>query len=567
MGAAKGRDARPDEELLDACRNGDNEAFSVLWERHRGSGIVASRSIAPALDADDVVSEAYLRVLELVRRGRGPTGAFRPYLYRVIHTVATTHNRSPEDPTEDLDHVPDADASAPWQDETFDRRAVTEAFDSLSPRWQAALWYTEVEGLPPRKASPLLGISPNSVSALAKRARDALKSAWIEQHARRDGLDARCMFTLEHLQRHQLGSLTARATREVESHLETCSSCAGTAGMFATLNRQLGLTLGLALLGGSGAAALLGTLGHGAVGVEQAGASGASGTASTASSSSASAASSAASAVGGTLASIGAPAAIVGGVALTAVAAGVAAVLAITLAGAPSVTAVDRSADTSATADPDGSAPARPASETDRAADSGDEKQPLAAADSRDDAIAVGDPVRTPIPPVAELLPEEPPKKEPPGAGTTPEEPSQPVDELLREDYTPGFECYLAGQGLIGTADRYGLLRLRGTVPDGSPLEIIHPSYDPAHEGDPGNVFSGGVFTDPQGNVFDFGFFTGTDPEPQPGWYGQDPELFPAWGTLFAGYSIDEVALEIQLVAPDGTHSPWTPVDANLSCI
>lgn len=67
-----------DGELLDACRGGRTEAFAPLWERHRRAGIVAARNLAPGLDAEDLVSEAYLKIYELVVDGRGPTGAFRP---------------------------------------------------------------------------------------------------------------------------------------------------------------------------------------------------------------------------------------------------------------------------------------------------------------------------------------------------------------------------------------------------------------------------------------------------------------------------------------------------------
>ncbi|MFC7766941.1 RNA polymerase sigma factor [Leucobacter soli] len=70
--------ASSDGELLDACRDGSTDAFSLLWDRHRGAAMAAARGLAPSLDPDDLVSAAYLKIFELVIDGRGPRGAFRP---------------------------------------------------------------------------------------------------------------------------------------------------------------------------------------------------------------------------------------------------------------------------------------------------------------------------------------------------------------------------------------------------------------------------------------------------------------------------------------------------------
>lgn len=259
--ALRQRDAMSDEELLGVCRAGDAEAFAALWERHRKAGLTAARSIAPTLDSEDLVSDSYLRIFELVRRGRGPTGAFRPYLYQVIRSAAADRFRSGEQASVELPDIPDLHEAAPWEDNAFDLNAVSEAFATLGPRWQAVLWYTDVEGMPPREAAKLLGLSANSTSVLAGRARDALKSAWVEAHVNREIADGACRFTLEHLQRFQRDKLTAKLTRQVEAHLEECESCSRAAAEYSTLNRQLGLVLAWVSLGGAGAAALASQLG------------------------------------------------------------------------------------------------------------------------------------------------------------------------------------------------------------------------------------------------------------------------------------------------------------------
>src|SRR5262249_22204897 len=60
-------DPRPDEELLDAARNGDEAALAALVERHRGRlermvALRMDRRLQGRVDPADVVQEAYLAV-------------------------------------------------------------------------------------------------------------------------------------------------------------------------------------------------------------------------------------------------------------------------------------------------------------------------------------------------------------------------------------------------------------------------------------------------------------------------------------------------------------------------
>lgn len=253
-------DALSDTELLKLSREGDSAAFGVLWERHRLAGVVAARNIAATLDPDDLVSGAYLKILELLRDGRGPTGAFRPYLYKVISSLAADTYRSPEHSNSELTEVPDLTEAGPWEDGAFDLNAAAQAFESLPERWQAALWYSEVEGLAPRQIAPILGMSANGVSALSARAKEGLQSAWVERHMNMQLEDEACGTTRSRLQRFQLGKLTSRRSREVAAHLEACGPCAAAAAECRRLNKQLALVLVMILFGGAPAAALLRSL-------------------------------------------------------------------------------------------------------------------------------------------------------------------------------------------------------------------------------------------------------------------------------------------------------------------
>jgi hypothetical protein len=106
----------------------------------------------------------------------------------------------------------------------FERDVVARAFRTLPERWQAALWYTEVESLTPAQIAPLLGLSANGVAALAYRAREGLREAYLQQHLH-EPLDAGCRGVSGKLGAYVRGGLAKRETAEVDQHLETCERC------------------------------------------------------------------------------------------------------------------------------------------------------------------------------------------------------------------------------------------------------------------------------------------------------------------------------------------------------
>ena len=83
----EGRDEQPasDERLLTAVRNGDSAAFAELYERHRGAALAVARMHSRTeSDAQDLVSEAFTRVLGLLREGKGPREFLRAYLVTAV---------------------------------------------------------------------------------------------------------------------------------------------------------------------------------------------------------------------------------------------------------------------------------------------------------------------------------------------------------------------------------------------------------------------------------------------------------------------------------------------------
>lgn len=163
-----------DDELVQAVRNGDDEAYGVLFRRHAAVArrVAVRRGLVG--EADDVVAEIFARVLAQIRAGRGPTSSFRAYVLTSVRHEAVRRavvSRRCE-PVADLE---------PWvgpvEPPDVDER-LRAAYAALPPRWQRALWQLEVEGRTPQELAGELGLSANAVSALGYRARVALRSAY-----------------------------------------------------------------------------------------------------------------------------------------------------------------------------------------------------------------------------------------------------------------------------------------------------------------------------------------------------------------------------------------------------
>lgn len=168
----------PDEALLHSVRSGDVSAFDTLYQRHRRSAYVtASRAGARGHDAEDVVADAFVRVLRAVSHGRGPTDSFAGYLTTAVRRVAWSNNdyRARFVVTDDLEDLDDE-----WHDSSpaaIVDSAIGKALMSLPSDWRELLWRIEVLGEKAADIAAERGCSPNAVSAAASRARRRLRSA------------------------------------------------------------------------------------------------------------------------------------------------------------------------------------------------------------------------------------------------------------------------------------------------------------------------------------------------------------------------------------------------------
>jgi RNA polymerase sigma factor (sigma-70 family) len=220
-------DADFDRELLARLRAGDDGAFGELFTRHADAvRRFALRHVREHAEADDLTAEAFFRVLQAIRRGNGPTDHVRTYLLTVARRVAWEWSARRRDvPVEDdelsrrVEPFPDVTANRP------EHALISRAFTSLPERWRTVLWQVEVEGERPAAVAPNFGLSPNAMAALARRAREGLRAAYLQAHLAEDAGPRACSSVVAKLGVYTAGGSQGGEQKRIRKHLQTCASC------------------------------------------------------------------------------------------------------------------------------------------------------------------------------------------------------------------------------------------------------------------------------------------------------------------------------------------------------
>jgi RNA polymerase sigma factor (sigma-70 family) len=218
-----------DAELILQVRSGDREAFGVLYERHANAARALARQYVTPADAEDVVADAFGKLFEMLRRGAGPDAGFRPYLYTVVRHRAFDVSRGAARTRPSTDDEIESVLGRVASEEDpalagFERSVVSKAYFDLPERWREVLWYVLVDDLKPAQVAPVLGLSPNGVSALLYRAKEALRAGYLQQHLTHAPSDT-CRTVNPLLGGYVRESLSKRETAKIDEHLATCGTC------------------------------------------------------------------------------------------------------------------------------------------------------------------------------------------------------------------------------------------------------------------------------------------------------------------------------------------------------
>ena len=220
--------------MLERLRSGEDAAFGELFSRHSAAvfrlalGLAHDRS-----EADDLTAEAFFRVLQAIRRGSGPVDNVRGYLLIVARRVAWEWSMRRKDvPVSDEELTHRAPSNPDTSGQFTERNLIRRAFTSLPERWRRVLWKMEVEGERPAAVATNFGLSPNATAALARRARQGLRAAYLQAHLASERSATGCRSVLEKLGAYTAGTTSGIERRRIRAHLSTCTACAA---MYAEL--------------------------------------------------------------------------------------------------------------------------------------------------------------------------------------------------------------------------------------------------------------------------------------------------------------------------------------------
>ena len=244
---------------------GIGRSYEELYVEYAPAARGLALSMVPPDVADDIVAEAFARVLAAIRAGGGPDHAFRPYLLAAVRNLANDWIAARRRVTVigDLDEEA-GDRSAPLisgfsgdaateAEARAEARLIVRAFSRLPERWRAVLWQLEVEGNAPADVAPVFGLSGNGVSALAMRAREGLRQAYLREHIGTN-IPASCRAYAEDLGAGTRGRLSPRRQAAMQDHLGHCPACQDLFTELSELNRKLGTILAPIALAGTSAA-------------------------------------------------------------------------------------------------------------------------------------------------------------------------------------------------------------------------------------------------------------------------------------------------------------------------
>lgn len=168
--------------LLRRLARGETTALAELIRRHQNRLYqVAYRLLKDPLEAEDALQEVFLKVYENAHRFE-PKASVSAWLHRITanHCLNLLRARHPQESLDQEDSITLADSGAtPLQalEEQDLGRRLEELLAALPENQRRALILKRFAGLSYQEIAAEMGLSPQAVDGLLKRARQFLKKA------------------------------------------------------------------------------------------------------------------------------------------------------------------------------------------------------------------------------------------------------------------------------------------------------------------------------------------------------------------------------------------------------
>jgi RNA polymerase sigma-70 factor (ECF subfamily) len=181
--------ATNDSELLQRAREFDSQALAEIYDGYAESIYrYLYRYLGNAHLAEDLTSEVFLKLLQMLGTSRAPREQLKGWLYRVAHNLAMDWFRQqakgePLPLNEQL--VSDSASPAAMLEQHQDQDRLREAIRQLTPSQQQVLVLRFGEGMRIKQVGQLMGKSEGSIKLIQYRGLKRLRKI-LEQEKNRE---------------------------------------------------------------------------------------------------------------------------------------------------------------------------------------------------------------------------------------------------------------------------------------------------------------------------------------------------------------------------------------------
>jgi len=169
-----------DERVIEACRQGDREAFRLLFETYKDRvfSIAAYSFGGDETAASDVSQQIFLKLMTTIGQFRGDS-AFTTWLYRLVVNACTDEQRKrrrflPFGESTPMNKIEDRRPQEKHYAKLEVADSVQAAIKQLSPKLRMPILLKYVEGLSYEEIAGVLGCSRGTVASRLNRGHQAL---------------------------------------------------------------------------------------------------------------------------------------------------------------------------------------------------------------------------------------------------------------------------------------------------------------------------------------------------------------------------------------------------------
>ncbi|HSB11856.1 MAG TPA: RNA polymerase sigma factor [Blastocatellia bacterium] len=167
-------DWRTEADIIEACKQGDREAFHSLFETHKDRVFtIAFHYSGNEATARDVTQQVFLKLFTSISQFREDS-LFTTWLYRIVANACADEHRKrrrfvPFSPEIEVKNM----SGNPHQEEAFHRREISDsvrgAIGELTPKLRLPILLKYVEGMSYDEIAEALGLSIGTVSSRLNR--------------------------------------------------------------------------------------------------------------------------------------------------------------------------------------------------------------------------------------------------------------------------------------------------------------------------------------------------------------------------------------------------------------